>query len=164
MLQNSIRHQFSMLTDLLENLNNDQYIYKSEMIGGFTIGQHVRHIIELFQALNNGYTMAAVDYEKRVRDMRIECSREVAIAALYHLQCDLQRPDKEMQLSIDGPDNAKQTIHTFYERELAYNIEHAIHHMSLIRVALREQKLNITPEHFGFAYSTIRKLEKQCAQ
>jgi hypothetical protein len=45
---------------------------------------------------------------------------------------------------------------SFY-RELAYNIEHAIHHMALLKVAINHSFSYITvPESFGVASSTVR--------
>ena len=45
---------------------------------------------------------------------------------------------------------------SFY-RELSYNIEHAIHHMALLKVAVKQTLTYISlPENFGVASSTIR--------
>jgi hypothetical protein len=42
-------------------------------------------------------------------------------------------------------------------RELLYNLEHAIHHMALIQVAVRQAFPALTlPAHFGVAYSTVQ--------
>ncbi len=42
-------------------------------------------------------------------------------------------------------------------RELLYNIEHAVHHMALIQVAVTNAFPSIElPPHFGVAYSTVQ--------
>jgi len=47
-------------------------------------------------------------------------------------------------------------------RELAYNIEHAIHHMAIIKIGINEVSPYILlPSAFGVASSTIRHLKKQ---
>jgi len=55
------------------------------------------------------------------------------------------------------------SIPSNYYRELAYNLEHTIHHMALIRVGVNEVSSIELPVEFGVAYSTV-KYRKQCAQ
>ena len=52
---------------------------------------------------------------------------------------------------------------TNYYREIAYNLEHTIHHMALIRVGLRELGDIAVDDSYGVASSTL-KYRKQCAQ
>jgi hypothetical protein len=54
-------------------------------------------------------------------------------------------------------------IKSNYYREIAYNLEHTIHHMALIRVGVNEVSLVQLPQEFGMAFSTI-KHQQQCAQ
>jgi hypothetical protein len=43
---------------------------------------------------------------------------------------------------------------TSYFREINFQIDHAIHHMALIRVALLDLNIPFDPMRFGLAYST----------
>ena len=56
-----------------------------------------------------------------------------------------------------------EKISTNYFREIAYNLEHTIHHMALIRVGLRELGDIPVDDSYGVASSTI-KYRQQCAQ
>jgi hypothetical protein len=48
-------------------------------------------------------------------------------------------------------------VNSCVERELVYNIEHAIHHMALIKIGLRAEFSSvIIPDSFGVASSTLR--------
>ena len=47
-------------------------------------------------------------------------------------------------------------IPTNYFREIAYNLEHAIHHMALIKIGINEVSDIILPQTFGVALSTIK--------
>jgi hypothetical protein len=51
---------------------------------------------------------------------------------------------------------------TNYYREMAYNLEHTIHHMALIRTGINDVSRISVPENFGVAISTM-KYRKQCA-
>ena len=49
------------------------------------------------------------------------------------------------------------TIETNYYRELIYNIEHAVHHMAIMKIGIHEVAPYISlPADFGVAASTIR--------
>ena len=62
-----------------------------------------------------------------------------------------------------GDDLEIVAIPSNYYREIAYNLEHTIHHMALIRVGINEVSSVVLPTEFGVAYSTI-KFRQQCAQ
>ena len=130
------------------------------MLGSSSIGQHVRHVVEMMQCLQNGYEGGIVNYDERKRNTRIESDNLFAANLLKELLLTLQQPDKGLALQQEGNDEAVQTT---YKRELLYNTEHAIHHMALIRVGISEAStINISDE-FGVASSTI-KYRKECAQ
>ncbi|MEO6169174.1 MAG: hypothetical protein ABIO46_05010, partial [Chitinophagales bacterium] len=78
-------------------------------------------------------------------------------------QIERQEEDLSLSLKLDVSlnDAVQQEMQTTYYRELAYNIEHAIHHMAIIKMAVLIYFLNIkVEENFGVAYSTIRYREK----
>ena len=54
-LKQSIQQVFVQLSQTLNELSNDEYRQPSKVLLNATIGQHVRHIIELFQCLEKGY-------------------------------------------------------------------------------------------------------------
>jgi hypothetical protein len=59
----------------------------------------------------------------------------------------------------------QNTVETSAGRELVYNIEHAIHHIAMIKIAVINLLPHIKlPDNFGVAYSTIFYREKECAQ
>ena len=71
-LQQSIQNVFVQISESLEQLTCEQYCKPSKILFGATIGQHVRHIIELFICLDNGYGTGVVNYEKRKRDILLK--------------------------------------------------------------------------------------------
>ncbi len=106
-----------------------------------------------------------VNYEKRKRDYQIETDRTFAISLLKDIYHRLERPNIDVVLEAeDYTDTAEVVaVPSNYYRELAYNLEHTIHHMALIRVGINEVSTITLPDEFGVAYSTI-KYRQSCAQ
>jgi len=164
-LQTAVNNVFVQLTDSITRLSNEQYTRPCRTLMSNTIGQHVRHIIELFQCLEKGYISGKIDYENRKRDTVIEANKEIACALLQQIFSSLDKPNKELLLAASYDDHSDEPviISTNYLREVAYNLEHAIHHMALMRVGIAEVSDIVLPENFGVASSTI-KHRRQCAQ
>jgi hypothetical protein len=165
LLKQPIENVFIQLNDVLDQLTDNEYIQPSRILFNATIGQHVRHIIELFQCLQNGYAEGVVNYEKRKRDYRIESDRGVAASLLRKIYRNLNKPNKHISLEAEDYNETVETvvIPSNYYREIAYNLEHTIHHMALIRVGINEVSAITLPDEFGVAYSTI-KFRQLCAQ
>lgn len=165
MLQQAIKNVFVQLTGSLEQISQDQYVHPCTALSNVTIGQHVRHIIELFQCLELGYDSGIVNYEKRKRDISIEINKELAIRLLNEIYEKLDRPNKGMTLENCYNEHSEEQllITTNYHREVAYNLEHTIHHMALIRIGINEVSVISLPETFGVAPSTT-KYKQACAQ
>jgi hypothetical protein len=164
-LQQSIQNVFVQLSASLELLSDGQYVYASKILSNATIGQHVRHIIEMFSCLEEGYEAGIVNYEKRKRDRKIETEKTFAIALLKKIYEGLDKQNKPliMEAVYDEDSNELLPFDTNYYREVAYNLEHTIHHMALIKVGIQEVSDIEIPEGFGVASSTI-KFRAVCAQ
>lgn len=156
------------IRDLLKILDQPRYQQPLDIFSQSSIGQHNRHIIEFLQCLLHQWPSGCINYDKRIRNRSIETSPDVAIHAIDHIINELRQiePTKTLQLesnySYGSSDQWTHTTTTTLERELVYNIEHAIHHMAIIKIGLKEIAPEIPlPEGFGVAPSTIRhrKLE-----
>ena len=157
-----ITEQLKSLSNLLLLLNDKQYNQKIAFLGNASIGGHTRHIIELLKCATDGYNTGIVDYLNRVRDLAIERDKSFAMQELSLLAEQIIQSDKQMNLVIECfEESAGNYVTTTYFREIVYNAEHAIHHLALIRVALREMQLEIVGADFGMAYSTIKYLATQ---
>ena len=165
LLKQPIQHVFVQLSETLDQLGDDEYIRPSKTLLNATIGQHMRHIIELFLCLEKGYDEGIVNYEKRARDYRIETDKVLASVLLKEVYKNIERPNKEIILEAEDYCDASEmiTVPSNYYRELVYNLEHTIHHMALIRVGIKDVSSVNLPEEFGVAYSTV-KYRKECAQ
>jgi len=164
-LQQAVNNVFVQLADTLDQLSPGEYSKPCNTLFNNTIGQHVRHIVELFQCLEKGYDTNMVNYEKRPRDIAVETDKEFATRSLQDIYKKLSRPNKELVLEACYDEHSTEaiTITTNYYREIAYNLEHTIHHMALIRVGITEVSGIQLSDDFGVASSTV-KYRKQCAQ
>lgn len=165
MLEQAIQHVFVQLTSSLEQLEDDQYTRPCKNLFNASIGQHVRHTIELFQCLETGYRTGVVNYEERRRDERIEQDRALAIGLLKDIRDSVHRENISLLLETSYDEHSDQLIRieSNYYREIAYNLEHTIHHMALIRVGINEVSDITLPGEYGVASSTI-KHQRSCAQ
>ena len=164
-LYNAIKTSFQQLNEVLDQLTPDQYQTPSENLSGSSVGQHTRHVIELFQCLLAGYASGTICYDDRKRDTRIETDPLFAKQLLGAIASSMEQENIELKLAGMYDKTSTEQFHltTNYHRELLYNLEHTVHHMALIRVGLKELKTELAGEQFGIASSTIRHRE-QCAQ
>src|SRR6266705_5517314 len=163
-LQQIVKNVFVQLSESLHQLTDEQYVQPSKTLFNATIGQHVRHIIELFICLENGYKTGEVNYEKRKRDLAIENNKDFANELLQKIYAGLEKPNKKLLLESNYDEHSAEgiTVTTNYYREIIYNLEHTVHHMALIRVGINEISTVAVPDGFGVASSTI-KYRKTCA-
>lgn len=157
-LQQAVQTIFIQLAETIIQLSNEQYAQPCKALNNASVGQHVRHTIELFQCLENGYVTGIVNYEKRKRDVLIETDKNTAVSLLNSLFRQLNKENKELQLDAqyDETSNAVVSVTTNYYREIIYNLEHTIHHMALIRIGVQAVSTIALPEDFGVASSTLR--------
>lgn len=157
MIFKKLTYQLNLLCDLLGKLTNEQYQQKIHHLSNASIGGHTRHIIELLQCSITGHYTGEVDYINRKRNLALENSTNAAISELQMLIEDVCLDDKQLLIAVEQTEDAgKLTVFTTYFREIVYNIEHTVHHLALIKVALVEMRLDIVNSNFGMADSTLK--------
>jgi len=162
MLIPSINNSLDELVDLLNQLSEKEYSKSCFELSGASIGEHTRHIVEMFQCLNQNYDSGIVNYDKRDRNVLIQTNTGFAVQMILDIKNSITKSNKnlELQQMIDG---TAIKIHSNYHRELLYNLEHCIHHQALIKVAILKFENVAVDENFGVARSTV-EYRKQCAQ
>ncbi len=159
-------HDLQLYLSVIEPATFGQQL---ELLSGSTIGQHTRHILEFYQCLieQSAAEVPEINYARRRRDYRIESDpayalqlAEVIIAQLGGLN-ELQ----PCQLNCEEHGLDHLLIESTIGRELIYNIEHTIHHLAIVKIALKHAMPSLElPVHFGVAPSTIRHRHEACAQ
>ena len=154
------------LADLVHSISDEDYVRPSKALSQSTIGQHLRHTLEFFICFENGCRSGVINYDRRNHDKLIETSREAAAATIQQIQDFIssldESKDLKLEVSYDLSKDTFEVLDTTTSRELVYNIEHAVHHMAIIKIGIREIAQYIQlPANFGIAASTIRHQQQQ---
>jgi uncharacterized damage-inducible protein DinB len=168
-MKNVAKENLDQLNDLLQNIPVEAYTSKPAVLSGASVGQHIRHILEFYLLMISGSIAGVITYDKRKRDLRIENETAYAIGVINKIMKSLDLISEEDPVLFEGDftsdSSGTNTIKSSVGRELAYCIEHSIHHQALIKAGLIGMNMaELTDEHFGVAYSTIRYRDKSCAQ
>jgi hypothetical protein len=134
------------------------------VLNGSSIGQHCRHIIEFFLCLLDGSLVGVVNYENRQRNLLLEKNITDAQKVILEIMQKISSENFNDLLFVLAGTNAKNDlpIPTNFMRELAYLVEHSIHHYALIRIGVQQNFSNIIlPQNFGVAYSTVKYNESK---
>lgn len=171
MLEQATNQNLECLKSALEQLTDEQFSRPLEVLSNSTLGMHVRHILEFYTCLIKAIDSGVVDYDTRVRDTSLELSTENCIATIADISGFLNSVSKDitMQLKVSYALKADEecetvTINTSLYRELQYNIEHAVHHLAIIKIGMKALEDSFELDaNFGIAASTVRN-KNACAQ
>jgi uncharacterized damage-inducible protein DinB len=141
------------LAESINLLSLDEYTESINVLNNSTIGEHSRHIIELFQQLTYGYDKGIINYDNRDRNINIQENIDFATESITEIIKSLVRKDKKLQL-FTIYNNSEFPIETNYYRELLYNIEHCIHHQAMLKIGLNYLGKIQIKENYGIAKST----------
>jgi uncharacterized damage-inducible protein DinB len=142
------------LLNVINDLSLDDYIKKTESLSKSSIGEHTRHIIEMFQELYAGYDSGIVNYDSRKRNQKIQSEIDYAIDCIAVIISNLNKEDKPLEiLTVYNQQEAK--IQSNYIRELMYTIEHCIHHQAIIKIGLLSMGIQQEDSSFGLAKPTV---------
>ncbi len=162
-LKEACSNILSQLIDLVDQINQGDFVKPAETLSQSTIGQHLRHTLEFFICFEQGFGDGIINYDKRAHDKLIESDKFLALAAIGRIADFIHNlNDRPLKLEV-GYDLKKETfltIDTTATRELVYNIEHAVHHMAIMKIGIKEiaSYIKLAPD-FGIAASTVRYKE-----
>ncbi len=162
-LTTSIYNILNQLKDLVIQLEDEEYSIDLEVFSGSSIGQHSRHIVEFFICLLEQASTQQVSYDKRRRDLLLENNKNHMIQTIQEIQLQFSRLTKDSKINVISNLNGITHITpSSYSREILYAIEHAVHHMAILKIGVNLEFKKVTvPPNFGVAESTVRYLELQ---
>ena len=159
-----ISHNINKLNEIKELLRiipAELFTKEKDVLSGSTIGQHFRHIIEFYTCLEKGLKTGTVSYDERERNVLLENHIAYSVCIIDKIIVFLSWIKDDCALSLKGNYNDTfEELEIFQSslfRELAYALDHTVHHLAIIKIALHEEKDIIElDENFGVAPSTSR--------
>jgi uncharacterized damage-inducible protein DinB len=153
-------HILTQLKHAVTEISESDFTKHSTSLNS-SVGQHLRHTLEFFICLQHGYDMSVVSYDKRAHSTTLESDKHIALHTIHEIQHFVSSHPQDKALTLEVgymPDSDHcEKINTTFFRELTYNVEHAVHHMALMKIGLREVADYVkVPSDFGIAVSTLR--------
>lgn len=151
--------QLEELATIITQLSEEDYTSSLPLLDQASLGKHIRHTLEFHQCFL--YREKTFCYDDRSRNPLLEASPETALKLIHQLVDRLRfvQLDRVIEMEVRYG-NARFSVTTSVQRELAFLIEHMVHHNAILRMALSAcfPHIRFEPE-FGYADSTIRYLE-----
>lgn len=149
------------IVDIINQLSDVAYSMPMDILDGSTLGKHFRHIWGFYQCIAVSRESENLDYAQRAREVQLELSTSSAIEAYKILISDLEHLNDDQAITVISDfhtqDCPRVQIQSTIGRELMYAYDHAIHHLAIIKIAIKvalpEVKLS---ESLGVAPSTLR--------
>ncbi len=155
--------QLSNLKNVLGQIKDEDYALPLNTLKGMSIGKHVRHVVEFYECLLFNTVDNTLCYDDRKRNMLLEENVKYTLDYITEITDALERIESNKRLLLVAIYQEQRiSMESSLYRELTYNIEHGVHHMAIIGIALPIHFSYIqVPEKFGFADSTIQYLKTQ---
>jgi hypothetical protein len=163
MLNREAIKQLNSLAIILQQIKDEDYKLEVKTLRNSTIGKHVRHIIEFYKCLLFESENNIVNYDNRKRNLLLEQNVKYTLDYIVEITDELEKIKSNTRLHLSSTYNGT-TINTETSlfREITYNIEHTVHHLAIISIAIPIHFNYIQfSENFGYAESTIQYLKTQ---
>lgn len=163
MLKEISKKQLFELKAILSQVVDTDYSKKIAVIENGTLGKHVRHILEFYECLFMSNESDTVCYDDRKRNLLLEENLGFACDYIDEIATQLEQIEVDKRILLKSKYGATEIeIESTLFREITYNIEHTVHHLAIIRIAISfEFKYIDLSSTFGYADSTVQFLKSQ---
>lgn len=175
MLHKALIATLDQVETVLDHLDSLPRPQREAMFTASRTGTHLRHIYDHISALlegvkdgkKDGVDKGLVDYNRRhrnsVEERDVESSRKRLAFLRSQLRHWLQTSATVTVVSeIDCTETINQQFESSVEREMLYLINHTLHHLAYVSLALTHAGLEL-PSHIGLAPSTASFLREELA-
>lgn len=167
-------HFLRQAAELVDQLEDTCYARCEPAFYNSSIGAHLRHCLEHYEAFAAGMNSGRIDYDARQRDEAVENETGAAHKRIVTLAASLEslKEDEgnnhaahELQIKMDcGEDReGEKSPSTAWQvstigRELQFLVSHTVHHFAMIRSLCVGNGTEVC-SNFGVAPSTLKHRE-----
>lgn len=150
--------------ELLECISDAQYSDTSVAPYYSSIGNHTRHVLDVFNCIFIGLESGNIDFSVRERNELAEKETEFGIVYYRSIIAKLKQLNKaEFTTLIQVTDNmglGNETVNYTLAAVLMQAQSHAIHHFASIGYLIYQLKIEMPCSGFGFNPTTPKTVEK----
>lgn len=166
---NNTNRTLDQVKSLVSALNNSEFTKEVTILSKSSIGKHVRHILEFYLELINGYNGGVICYDNRKRNLAFENNQPLIISKLEDISELISKFDLNKLIKVKsnhGLDEYNAILSdSSVLRELIYALDHTVHHLAIIKIGIKTEINHVEiDKNLGVAPSTIRNNEKICVQ
>jgi hypothetical protein len=163
MLKKAAISQLKGLKLVLDQLKDEDYNLQISTLKQGTIGKHLRHILEFYGCLLFHNADGIINYDSRKRNLLLEENLKYGLDYMTEVMDKLELIQNNRRIIlVSSYGSESMTMESSLYREITYNIEHTVHHLAIISIAISAHfDYIVLPEHFGYADSTINYLNTQ---
>lgn len=153
---------FAQVIEILNKISDEHFSQPLTVFNGSTVGQHFRHILDFYNCVLIGANHGELNYSNRDRSPSIENNTELARNAFLQLQQNIDSLTDDTTLTVvtdfhTDEQKCNVVVKSSVGRELMYAYDHAVHHLAIIKIGIRENFEYIgIDKQIGVAPSTIK--------
>ena len=169
-MHNAIKGSIEVLDGLIrfiDAIDDEHYRKSPKPLFDSSLGQHLRHILDIYQALMRPSASVSVDYDVRRRNIPLERERNLGLIELQqvrhwlsNLNCDDFSQPIRMNTEVCMLEQHSVEFVSSYGRELCFASSHVTHHLALMIAIAKCLGLSV-PEDAGIAPATASYLRNQ---
>jgi hypothetical protein len=163
MLKQEAIKQLLSVQSILSQIEDKDYTSTLTTLRGASIGKHIRHIVEFYECLLFNNFDNIVNYDTRKRNLLLEENVKYTEGFITEIIDALLKIESNARvLLVSKYQDQNITMESSIYREITYNIEHTVHHLAIISIAIpiHFEYINLSA-NFGYADSTIQYLKSQ---
>ena len=155
------------MMDFITGLSDEAYMRAPKPLFNSSIGQHLRHILDVYMALMNTDNLPEINYDIRRRGLALETVRSEGLIELnsVHKWLMTLNPEKlalpisiQSEVSVCSEQSAQMA--SSMARELCFASSHLTHHLALMAAIAKFLGHEVNDE-FGVAPTTATFLRSQ---
>ena len=153
--------------DFIQGLSDEVYMQIPNPLFNSSIGQHLRHILDLYMALINANDFRNINYDVRRRGLALETDKNEGIKELF-MVCDWLKSLDVMRLNIKTHISTEVSVYSEVTanfpstvgREVCFVSTHLTHHLALM-AAIAKFLGHCVNTNLGVAPTTASFLRSQ---